>query len=120
MLQGLGDCALDRVRSKTIADSAENVSLAVRGPSFNLRNSSRSRSSHRNGEGADCPGTSQSAEVDKREARKAPIGTKILLAQESTPQPSSRACNQTNALLFLFLHADDFLREHIALTRRGA
>ena len=49
---------LMRVSSKTIADFAENVSPPVCGSSFGLRNSSRSGSSHRNGESADCSGTS--------------------------------------------------------------
>src|SRR5208283_3549606 len=68
MPQGLGACALNRVSSKTIADIAENVSPAVCGSSFSLRNSSRSGGSDRNGESADRSGTRQSAEVDTRSA----------------------------------------------------
>ena len=50
------ECALDEVSGKTIADFAEDVSPAVCGSSFSLRNSSRSGSSHRNGESADRSG----------------------------------------------------------------
>ena len=45
-----------------------------------------------------------------------PSETKILLAQASTPEQSSRACNQTGGRVFLFRHTDDFWRDHNALT----
>ena len=48
-----------------------------------------------------------------------PSGTKILLAQASTPEQSSRARNQTGGRVFLFRHTDDFWRDHNALTPRG-
>ena len=118
MPPGLGECALNRVSSKTFADFAENVSPAVCGSSFRLRNSSRSGSSHRNGESADCSGTSESAEIDTRGAPPGPSETKILLAQASTPKQSSRACNQTGGRVFSFRHTDDFWRDHNALTPR--
>ena len=110
---------LMRISSKTIADFAENVSPAVCGSSFDLRNRSRSGSSHRNGESADSSGTSETAESDARTAPPAPSGTKILLAQASTPEQSSRARNQTGGRVFLFPHTDDFWRDHNALTSRG-
>jgi hypothetical protein len=115
----VGECALNGVSSKTIADFAQNVSPAVCGSSFRLRNSSRSGSSHRNGESADCSGTSSSAEIDTRGAPPGPSGTKILLAQASTPEQSRRARNQTEGRVFLFLHTDRFWRDHNALTPRG-
>jgi len=113
--QGLGECALNRVSSKTIADFAENVSPAVCGSSFSLRNSSNFGSFHRNGESADSPRASETAQRDARTAAPASREEKILLAQASTPEQSSRAHNQTGDRVFLFPHADDFWRDHNAM-----
>jgi RNA polymerase sigma factor (sigma-70 family) len=98
---------------------AENVSPAVCESSFSLRNSSCSGSSHRNCESANSPRASETAESDARTAPPGPSGTKILLAQASTPEQSSRARNQTGDRVFLFPHTDDFWRDDNALTPRG-
>lgn len=46
-------------------------------------------------------------------------GTDLLLARASTPEEASRIGNQTGGRVFLFLHTDDFWRDHRALTARG-
>ena len=116
MPQGFGECALDRVSSTPIADFAENFSPEVCGSSFNLRNSSSSGSSHRNRESADSPRASETAESDARTAPPGRSGAKILLAQASTPEQSSRARNRTRGRVFLFPPNDNFWRDHNALT----
>ena len=59
---------------------------------------------------------------DKRWVLVAPSGsrgTQILLAKASTPEEETRVGNQTGGRVFLFLHTDDFWRDHRALTARG-
>jgi len=59
---------------------------------------------------------------DKRWVLLAPpgsTGTNLLLARASTPEEASRIGNQTGGRVFLFLHTDDFWRDHRALTERG-
>jgi len=46
-------------------------------------------------------------------------GTDLLLARASTPEEVSRIGNQTGGRVFLFLHTDDFWRDHHAMTERG-
>jgi catechol 2,3-dioxygenase-like lactoylglutathione lyase family enzyme len=46
-------------------------------------------------------------------------GTSLLLAKASTPEEVSRIGNQTGGRVFLFLHTDDFWRDHRAMTARG-
>jgi catechol 2,3-dioxygenase-like lactoylglutathione lyase family enzyme len=46
-------------------------------------------------------------------------GTKLLLAQTSTPEEARRIGNQTGGRVFLFLHTDDFWRDYRAMTARG-
>jgi catechol 2,3-dioxygenase-like lactoylglutathione lyase family enzyme len=46
-------------------------------------------------------------------------GTKLLLAQPSTPEEAARIGNQTGGRVFLFLHTDDFWRDYSAMTTRG-
>ena len=46
-------------------------------------------------------------------------GTDLLLARASTPEEVSRIGNQTGGRVFLFLHTDDFWRDHRAMTARG-
>jgi catechol 2,3-dioxygenase-like lactoylglutathione lyase family enzyme len=45
--------------------------------------------------------------------------TNLLLARASTPEEASRIGNQTGGRVFLFLHTDDFWRDHHAMTARG-
>src|SRR5581483_1371971 len=59
---------------------------------------------------------------DKRWVMVAPPGdgrTNLLLAKASTEEQRSRIGNQTGGRVFLFLHTDDFQRDHAALTARG-
>ena len=61
-------------------------------------------------------------EQDKRWVVVAPPGdaaTQLLLARASTPQQSACIGNQTGGRVFLFLHTDDFWRDHNAYTARG-
>ena len=61
-------------------------------------------------------------EQDKRWVVVAPPGdaaTQLLLARASTPQQSACIGNQTGGRLVLFLHTDDFWRDHNAYTARG-
>jgi len=46
-------------------------------------------------------------------------GTSLLLAKASTPEEVSRIGNQTGGRVFLFLHTDDFWRDHRGMTARG-
>jgi len=62
------------------------------------------------------------AQGDKRWVLVAPpnsAGTALLLAQASTPEQESRIGNQTGGRVFLFLHTDDFARDHAEMTDRG-
>jgi catechol 2,3-dioxygenase-like lactoylglutathione lyase family enzyme len=58
---------------------------------------------------------------EKRFVRMAPPGgeTSILLARAATPEQLSRVGNQTGGRVFLFLHTDDFARDHAAFGARG-
>lgn len=46
-------------------------------------------------------------------------GTSLLLAKASTPEEASRVGNQTGGRVFLFLHTDDFWRDHREMLARG-
>lgn len=46
-------------------------------------------------------------------------GTDLLLAKAVNPEQASRIGNQTGGRAFLFLHTDDFWRDHHAMTARG-
>ncbi len=46
-------------------------------------------------------------------------GTRLLLAKASAAEQSARVGDQTGGRVFLFLHTDDFARDHAALTARG-
>lgn len=46
-------------------------------------------------------------------------GTGILLAKASGEEQASRIGNQTGGRVFLFLHTDDFYRDHDRLTNNG-
>ena len=59
---------------------------------------------------------------DKRWVRVAPAGpggTSILLAKASTDAQRARIGDQTGGRVGLFLHTDDFQRDHRVLTARG-
>jgi catechol 2,3-dioxygenase-like lactoylglutathione lyase family enzyme len=59
---------------------------------------------------------------DKRWVLVSPPGdgrTNLLLAKASSAEQRSRIGNQTGDRVFLFLHTDDFQRDHAALTARG-
>lgn len=46
-------------------------------------------------------------------------GSSLLLARAANPEQQSRVGNQTGGRVFLFLHTDDFQRDHRALLARG-
>ncbi len=46
-------------------------------------------------------------------------GTDLLLARAVSPEQASRIGNQTGGRVFLFLHTDDFWRDHRAMSARG-
>ncbi len=46
-------------------------------------------------------------------------GTRVLLAQASTPEQETRIGNQTGGRVFLFLHTDDFSRDYSQMKARG-
>lgn len=46
-------------------------------------------------------------------------GTRLLLAKAVTPEQESRVGNQTGGRVFLFLHTDDFHRDHQAMKANG-
>ena len=48
-----------------------------------------------------------------------PTGTDLLLAKAVNPEQASRIGNQTGGRVFLFLHTDDFWRDHHAMTARA-
>lgn len=59
---------------------------------------------------------------DKRWVVIAPPGctaTRLLLARASTPEQETRIGNQTGGRVFLFLHTDDFWRDHARMTAAG-
>lgn len=58
----------------------------------------------------------------KRWVRVAPPGgggPSLLLARAATPEQAARVGNQTGGRVFLFLHTDDFRRDHDAFRSRG-
>jgi hypothetical protein len=46
-------------------------------------------------------------------------GTSLLLARAASPEQQTRVGNQTGGRVFLFLHTDDFQRDHQAYLERG-
>ena len=46
-------------------------------------------------------------------------GCKLLLAKAAAPEQASRIGDQTGGRVFLFLHTDDFDRDHELYTSRG-
>ncbi|PWB74535.1 MAG: extradiol dioxygenase [Anaerolineales bacterium] len=46
-------------------------------------------------------------------------GTRLLLAKAASPEQESRIGNQTGGRVFLFLHTDDFRRDHEAMQANG-
>jgi catechol 2,3-dioxygenase-like lactoylglutathione lyase family enzyme len=46
-------------------------------------------------------------------------GTTLLLARAATPKQRARVGDQTGGRVFLFLHTDDFARDHRRMTARG-
>jgi catechol 2,3-dioxygenase-like lactoylglutathione lyase family enzyme len=46
-------------------------------------------------------------------------GTSLLLAKAANPEQVSRVGNQTGGRVFLFLHTDDFHRDHQAMLAQG-
>jgi catechol 2,3-dioxygenase-like lactoylglutathione lyase family enzyme len=59
---------------------------------------------------------------DKRWVLMAPPGaaeTRLLLARAATPEQASRIGDQTGGRVFLFLHTDDFARDHARLQAAG-
>lgn len=57
----------------------------------------------------------------KRWVRVAPPGggTALLLARAATPEQLAAVGHQAGGRVFLFLHTDDFARDHAALVARG-
>jgi catechol 2,3-dioxygenase-like lactoylglutathione lyase family enzyme len=46
-------------------------------------------------------------------------GTSLLLAKAANPEQASRVGNQTGGRVFLFLHTDNFRRDHQAMLAHG-
>ena len=46
-------------------------------------------------------------------------GCRLLLAQAATEEQQSRVGNQTGGRVFLFLHTDDFWRDHSSYVAKG-
>lgn len=46
-------------------------------------------------------------------------GTRLLLARAANPEQHASIGNQTGGRVFLFLHTDDFERDHAAYLARG-
>ena len=46
-------------------------------------------------------------------------GTALVLARAANPEQESRIGNQTGGRVFLFLHTDDFWRDHARMKERG-
>ena len=47
------------------------------------------------------------------------VGPRLLLAQAADERQAARVGDQTGGRVFLFLHTDDFRRDHAAMTERG-
>jgi len=47
------------------------------------------------------------------------VGTALLLARAANPEQLARVGDQTGGRVFLFLHTDDFWRDHRLMTERG-
>lgn len=67
---------------------------------------------------------SDQPEQDKRWVVIAPPGAAagsatLLLARATTPEQAAAIGNQTGGRVFLFLHTDDFDRDHAAMTAKG-
>lgn len=45
--------------------------------------------------------------------------TRLLLARAASPEQAARVGDQTGGRVFLFLHTDDFARDHAAFLARG-
>ena len=59
---------------------------------------------------------------DKRWVRVAPRGARecaLLLARAASPEQLARVGDQSGGRVFLFLHTDDFARDHAAMMARG-
>lgn len=48
-----------------------------------------------------------------------PAGTALLLARAATPAQAARVGDQAGGRVFLFLHTNDFARDHAAFVARG-
>jgi catechol 2,3-dioxygenase-like lactoylglutathione lyase family enzyme len=46
-------------------------------------------------------------------------GSALLLARAATPEQAARVGDQTGGRVFLFLHTDDFRRDHAFMVERG-
>lgn len=46
-------------------------------------------------------------------------GARLLLARAATPEQAARIGDQTGGRVFLFLHTDDFVRDHAMMLARG-
>jgi len=46
-------------------------------------------------------------------------GARLLLAKAATPAQMARIGDQAGGRVFLFLHSDDFVRDHAAMLARG-
>lgn len=46
-------------------------------------------------------------------------GARLLLAKATTPEQVARIGDQAGGRVFLFLHSDDFARDHAAMLARG-
>jgi catechol 2,3-dioxygenase-like lactoylglutathione lyase family enzyme len=46
-------------------------------------------------------------------------GTRLLLAKAATPEQLARVGDQTGGRVFLFLHTDDFARDHAHMLANG-
>ncbi len=60
--------------------------------------------------------------ADKRWVLVAPPGaqeTNLLLAKSSSPEQAAQCGNQAGGRVFLFLHTDNFWRDHRTFTERG-
>lgn len=47
------------------------------------------------------------------------VATPLLLAQASTPEQRAHVGDQTGGRVFLFLHTDDFARDHARMLAQG-
>lgn len=46
-------------------------------------------------------------------------GTRLLLARAATPEQQAQIGNQCGGRVWLFLHTDDFWRDHACMCKRG-